>query len=185
MPEYAAAATFLFATAFLAVHVCLGALIIHRLVKGSWVPNFLRAAVERYALWDAAGFAGASLVLSLWYSEVVGLPVCALCWFGRTMMYPLAIILPIAAWRKDRDIFRYALPLAAVGALITGYQHLMQVGFVRGSVCSVLKDAGDCAARYVFEYGYITMPLFGVTVFTMIALLTWVARDSGTEHASV
>lgn len=35
--------------------------------------------------------------MSLWYSEVVGLPVRPLCWFARTMMYPLAVVLVVAS----------------------------------------------------------------------------------------
>ncbi len=177
MPEYAQVITYFFALGMLVLHVCLGGMVLYRLVKGTWLPAGLRAHVYLYGLWYAALFPVASFFLSLWYSDIVGLPVCALCWFGRTMMYPLAIIVPIAAWRRDREIWRYVMPLTGIGALITGYQHLLQVGFVTGSLCNVLKSAGDCAARYVYEFGYITMPLFGVTVFVVTALLVWLARE--------
>ena len=38
---------------------------------------------------------------SLTYSNVLGYTPCELCWFQRIFMYPQAILLGIAAWRKD------------------------------------------------------------------------------------
>jgi disulfide bond formation protein DsbB len=185
MLPYAQTATEIFATIFLCIHGALLLVALHRIFTGRWVPDTMRIHLEKYGLWYASAFPVASFFLSLWYSEIVGLPVCALCWFGRTMMYPLAVILPIATIRKDTEVWRYVVPLSGIGALLTGYQHLMQVGFVQGSLCSVLKDAGDCSARYVFEYGYITMPLFGTTVFVLTALLVWVARSTDTARTSI
>lgn len=180
MPDYAQTATFIFAIGTLLLHVALLTSGIYRITARMWVPPFFESHVTRFGLWIAASFAVASLFLSLWYSEVVGLPVCVLCWLGRTMMYPLAIILPIAAWRGDRDIWRYALPLSLLGALVTGYQHLLQMGVVAGSACHAFANGGDCSARYVFEFGYITLPLFGFTVFVTIALLLWINRTEQT-----
>jgi disulfide bond formation protein DsbB len=177
MPAYAQTLTYVFSLGILTLHVALGLMVVHRLVRGVWLPESVQVHLAQYGLRYAALFPVASLFLSLWYSDIVGLPVCALCWFGRTMMYPLAIMLPLAAWRNDRRVWQYTLPLAGIGALITGYQHLLQVGFVTGSLCNALHAPGDCAARYVYEFGYITMPLFGVTVFLVTALLVWIARE--------
>ena len=177
MPPYAQTLTHLFALGTVGLQCIMVAATLHRLWTGTWVPQVLTTHVRTWALPLAAVLPVAGLVLSLFYSEVVGLPVCALCWFGRTMMYPLAFIMPIAAWRGDRDIWRYVLPLATVGAIVSGYQHLLQMGTVTGSACHVIKNSGDCAARYVFEFDYITMPLFGFTVFVAVALLVWIARS--------
>jgi len=46
-----------------------------------------------------------SMALSLFYSEIAGFAPCALCWYQRIFMYPIAFIAPLA-WLKQRlDIF--------------------------------------------------------------------------------
>jgi disulfide bond formation protein DsbB len=177
MPLYAQTATHLFAIGTIILQMVLASSMLLRLLTGAWFPEPLLTHLRTLGLRYAALFPIAAVVLSLWYSEVVGLPVCALCWFGRTMMYPLAVMLPIAAWRNDREIWRYVLPITFIGTLITGYQHLLQVGLVTGSICHAFASGGDCAARYVYEFDYVTLPMFGVTVFITTALLVWMARN--------
>ncbi len=134
-----------------------------------WHP-FLVRLVVRHGVLLAGLLAAGSLLLSLWYSKVVGLPVCELCWYARTMMYPLAFILPIAAYYRDRTIARYIVPLASLGAAVTLVHHLYQVGAVNFTSCDA---AGlSCATRYVYEFGFVTMPLMGLTIFLAIILLT-------------
>jgi len=53
---------------------------------------------------------------SLYYSEVAGYPPCTLCWYQRIAIYPQVIVLGVAALRRDRQVWRTAVPLAAVGA---------------------------------------------------------------------
>ena len=38
---------------------------------------------------------------SLYFSEVRGFVPCVLCWFQRIAMYPLVIVLGVAAFRSD------------------------------------------------------------------------------------
>ena len=38
---------------------------------------------------------------SLWYSEGAHFPPCELCWYQRIAMYPLALVLVMAAVRRD------------------------------------------------------------------------------------
>jgi len=176
MPDYAQIISYFFALGMVVLHVILVLSVLHRLIEGTWLPSAVSGFVERWGLVIAAVFPVAAVFSSLWYSEIVGLPVCVLCWFTRTMMYPLAVILPIAAWRKDRNIWLYVIPISLIGLAISGYQHLMQMGVVEGGLCHALSGDTDCAARYVFEFGYITMPLFATTMFTAIAFLTWLVR---------
>jgi disulfide bond formation protein DsbB len=176
MPQYAQTLTHLFALGIVFLQVVLVLSFLYRVSMGRWLPVGLAPFMQRCGLWFAATIAIASLVISLWYSEIVGLLPCTLCWFIRTMMYPLAFILPIAAWRRDAEVWRYVLPLTAVGTLIGGYQHLLQMGTVSGSVCHALSGTVDCAKRYIFEFGYITFPLLGFTACVAIAWLVWVTR---------
>ena len=42
---------------------------------------------------------------SLYFSEVADFIPCTLCWYQRIAMYPLVVILGIAAVRRDRDVW--------------------------------------------------------------------------------
>jgi disulfide bond formation protein DsbB len=174
IPSYAQTLTTFFAVVMIVLSGALVGVLIYRGLSGKWLPDVLVPMFDRYGLLLAAVLPVLAVPLSLWYSEVVGFTPCPLCWFGRTMMYPLAIILAIAAWRKDKRVYVYAFPLAMLGFLITGYQHLLQVGVVSGGLCDAL--GGDCAKRYVFEFGFVTLPYFGAVVFGVTALLLWIVR---------
>ncbi|HEX6475125.1 MAG TPA: disulfide bond formation protein B, partial [Candidatus Limnocylindria bacterium] len=78
----------------------------------------IRSAIGSGALWLAFAVAFTATAGSLFFSEVAHLVPCTLCWYQRIAMYPLALILGIAAWRGDWGIRRYAAPLAAIGAIV-------------------------------------------------------------------
>lgn len=174
--------THLLAWGIALMQLALIAAVAHRLIYGVWVPRELHHHLERFGLWVAALLPVSAFFLSLWYSEIVGIPVCPLCWFARTMMYPLAVILVVAALRKDIGVVPYAYPLAVIGALITGYHHLYQMGIAPSGACDVLAGGGECATRYIFELGYITMPLMGFTLFCAIGLLLWVLTKENSKQ---
>jgi disulfide bond formation protein DsbB len=92
------------------------------------------------------------------------------------MMFPLAVIGVVAAWRKDQNAWPYLMSVAIVGMLITGYHHLYQMGTISGALCNAIEGGGDCLKRYVFEFGFVTMPLMGFALFAAIALLAWFTR---------
>ena len=64
---------------------------------------------------------------SLYFSEVADFMPCTLCWYQRIAMYPLVLLLGIAAFRRDRAIRLYVVPLAVVGAAISIYHYLYRV----------------------------------------------------------
>ena len=47
---------------------------------------------------------------SLYYSMVAEFVPCELCWAQRICLYPLAIILLVAALRRDRKVWTYVVP---------------------------------------------------------------------------
>src|SRR3989344_5721589 len=60
---------------------------------------------------------------SLFFSEIAHFTPCVLCWIQRIFMYPLAIILPIAYFRKE-NLAIYSIALSAVGAVLAFYHYL-------------------------------------------------------------
>ena len=95
-------------------------------------------ATSSLALTASAGIATVAMLGSLTYSEYFHFVPCELCWYQRIAMYPLALMLGVAAWRDDLDIRRYAIPLASIGATISAWHVLVQrVPSIEGGSCDL------------------------------------------------
>jgi disulfide bond formation protein DsbB len=62
--------------------------------------------------------ATASTLGSLFFSYVMELPPCVLCWYQRICLFPLVIIIARGLFPLDRQVIRYALPLTAEHAAL-------------------------------------------------------------------
>lgn len=71
-----------------------------------------------------------SSLSALFIGEVMGQAPCVLCWFQRAFMFPLTVILAIACYRSDFAIWRYALPLAGIGAGLALAHTLLYAGLI-------------------------------------------------------
>ncbi len=63
---------------------------------------------------------------SLYFSEVMKLVPCVLCWYQRIAMYPLVVILAVAVWRRDVNVRWYAIPIALIGAGVSTYHYFLE-----------------------------------------------------------
>ena len=76
-------------------------------------------------LWIAWGIALAATLGSLYFSELAKFVPCHLCWYQRIAMYPMAVILLVAALRRDvRAGVQYAFVFPIVGILDRDLPHL-------------------------------------------------------------
>jgi disulfide bond formation protein DsbB len=152
------------------------------LTLGRRVPSLeragraLRSYVRPHALATAWIVAAISTAGSLYLSEVGHLPPCTLCWYQRIAMYPLVLILAIAAFRRDGAVRRYVLPLVAGGALISIYHYQLQ-RFPRQSSLACALDT-PCTAVWVWRFHYISIPFMALSAFALIALLVLIAGRS-------
>src|SRR3989344_1645925 len=126
-------------------------------------------AIGKYALLCAFIVALVSMSGSLFYSQIAGFAPCQLCWFQRFFMYPLVILLLIAIIRQSSKIIDYALSLSVAGFLISLYHNYIY--YYDGGLNVFCKLGGaqvSCIKRYVFELGYVTIPLMALTAFASI-----------------
>ena len=129
-----------------------------------------------YMLFAAWLISAVAVAGSLFFSSVMQLPPCLLCWYQRIAIFPLALILLAGLFPFDRNVVRYALPLAAVGWLIAVYHNLIYVGLVpeRIQPCS---QGVSCAERNLALFGFVSIPLLSLLGLTaIIALLTALNR---------
>jgi len=110
---------------------------------------------------------------SLFMSEVAGYPPCDLCWYQRIAMYPLVVILGVAAWRRDRGAWRTVVPLAAMGTVVSAWHVAIERRPALGGVCD---PAVPCSLRWVEEFGVLTLPMMAGVGFLAIIVLSLLAR---------
>ena len=127
--------------------------------------------INKNAILIAFIIALASLAGSLFYSEIAGFEPCNLCWYQRIFIYPQVILLGLAFWKKDENIWDYILALSVIGAVIAGYQYLLQLGVAPALPCSAVGYSASCSQRFVLQFGYITIPLMAFTAFLLLIIL--------------
>ncbi len=128
-------------------------------------------SVRQYSLYLAWLIALIALLISLFSSEVLNMAVCHLCWYQRVCIYPLAIILGIAAYQNDFKIVKYTLPLAIIGLLFAIYQYLEQMvsGFSPINFCCL--KGPDCSDIHFKYWGFITFPFLSILATLAISVL--------------
>lgn len=126
-------------------------------------------------LWLASAVAIAAMFGSLYLSEIVHLIPCKFCWFQRIAMYPLAVLLPIAAWRKDNGFRIYAAVLAVLGLGVAIWHRLMQeFPSLDSGACAAVGP--PCSSAYITELGFVTIPYMAISAFVLILVLLWANR---------
>jgi disulfide bond formation protein DsbB len=138
------------------------------------------AAVGPQALAMAAVVATVCTLGSLFLSEADPkfLP-CRLCWFQRTAMYPLVVVLGVAAIRKDLGARLTGAILAGIGACISIWHLLVeQYPNLESSSCD---PNNPCSFKWVDQWGYLTIPGMALSGFALILVLLAAARPAPSE----
>jgi len=117
---------------------------------------------------------------SLYLSEIAGLVPCQLCWFQRIAMYPLILLLGIAAVRGDLYIAKhYFIWLPIVGACIAIYHYQLE-RFPSQPTLSCGLEA-PCSRAVLDVFGFASVPFMALAAFLLVTTLLRLARDAGEE----
>jgi disulfide bond formation protein DsbB len=106
---------------------------------------------------------------SLFFSEVMRLPPCTLCWYQRVCMYPLVVVSTVGLLRRDRAASLYAWPLALAGLAVAVYHNLLYYHLIPESIVPCTTGV-SCTSRQVEWLGFVTIPLMSLTAFAIIAV---------------
>lgn len=107
---------------------------------------------------------------SLFFSEVMGVPVCTLCWYQRIAMYPLVLILAIGLLPYDPKVLRYATALASVGWLIAVFHVLLVAGVIPKNAQPCVQGI-PCSETHISLLGFLNIPSLSLLTFTVIGVL--------------
>lgn len=136
--------------------------------------NRIANASETY-LYAAWAIALVAILGALFIGEVMGQLPCHLCWHQRAFMFPLAVILAVASFRGDADVWRYGLPLAVIGALIAGFHSLTYAGILPAAIVPC-GDGPSCSGANMTIAGMVPLPYLSLVAFLGIAILLILAR---------
>jgi disulfide bond formation protein DsbB len=160
-------------------------------VENSRLKPFLQSAVRRVDLERRANTSSSEtawmLVFGCWlvacvatlgalfFSEVMQLPPCVLCWYQRIFMFPLVLVLPAGLFPFDPRVVRYALPLSLTGTAVAVLHVLLVAGIVPESVTPCSRGV-PCSETQIEWFGFISIPLLSAAAFTLVTLLLIVAH---------
>jgi hypothetical protein len=137
--------------------------------RRSGVLDEIFRTIDDAALWIAFLVAALATAGSLYFSEVANYVPCRLCWYQRIAMYPLSVILLVAAVRGDRGVRWYAIPVAALGACVSIYHYLVEWHpQLEGDACD---PTNPCSLVWFREFGFVTLALMALCGFVTIIVL--------------
>lgn len=133
--------------------------------------EWLHERLGRHGVLVGLTLVGASILGSLFFSEVANLPACFLCLVERALMYPQIVLFGWYLYKPHRGILFGALALSVAGFLVSLYQVALENKIVADVVsCETLGSGVSCGFKYFELFGYLTIPVMSLSVFA--ALLT-------------
>ncbi len=117
----------------------------------------------------------AATLISLYFSEIMKLIPCVLCWYQRICMYSLIAISAVSILRKDKAIADYVLPLSIVGLGISIYHNLLYYSILPESVAPCTQGI-SCTTKQIEWFGFITIPLLSMLTFALITAIMIIYR---------
>lgn len=104
---------------------------------------------------------------SLFFSEVMKLPPCILCWYQRIFMYPLVFIFAVGLFRKSKDTYIHGAVLSCVGLLIAIYHNLLYYKLIPENITPCTTGV-SCTSKQIEWLGFVTIPFLSLVAFTFL-----------------
>ncbi len=130
----------------------------------SWISKYAKIILQLV-------FVGATIG-SFIYQYYFGYEPCLLCWYQRIFIIPIAILSLTSDIRKSALLQKQILILSIMGLLIALFHNSIDIFPTGIDVCGATGPS--CLARYVYEFGYITIPMMSATVLLGGALITYI-----------
>ncbi|WP_299847400.1 disulfide bond formation protein B [uncultured Paracoccus sp.] len=114
---------------------------------------------------------------ALFIGEVLGRMPCTLCWYQRIAMFPLVVILGIAALRDDPSARFPAVILSLAGLAVAIWHSGLYAGIIPQAIAPCTKDGPSCtdaAAQTVLG-----LPLPYLSLLAFAAILACLSQLKG------
>jgi disulfide bond formation protein DsbB len=133
--------------------------------------------IKKYSLVLVFGVSVIATICSIIYSNIVGFPPCDLCWYQRIFIYPVACMTLYALVKKQNItlIRPYLLLLTIIGGIISLVHNIIYYVGYNPLPCSA---TASCTARYVFEFGFVTIPLMALMSLLFIIVVLKLSKKA-------
>ncbi len=112
-----------------------------------------------------------STTISVFFSYVLEYEPCVLCWYQRICLFPLIFIFAAGLLPTfDKNVIKYALPLAIVGGLTAFYHTLLYAGIIPESIQPCSKGV-SCTEKYIELFGFVSIPMLSFFAFSALVTL--------------
>ncbi len=138
-------------------------------LKAPWV-SFIRKNAQLLTFLLFISSIGGSLIFEHTYLY----EPCMLCWYQRVFMISSAVILSRGIWLK-KNLLGEALTLSTFGLLFALFHNYIDI-FPSGGV-EVCTGNVSCLTRYIYAFGYITIPMMSLSVFALGMLIMKIGRN--------
>jgi len=112
-----------------------------------------------------------STLASFYFSEIMKLVPCVLCWYSRVALFPIVPISVVGILKKDKNLPLYILPLSIGGWLISLYHNLLYYHIIPEAIAPCQQGV-SCTQKLLALFGFIDIPLGAFLAFTFINLCT-------------
>lgn len=161
--------TTLAALGTIAVQIAIVVIIIGWIAKARFI-----SVVARHAGYILAVLFTTATALSFVYQYGLGYAPCLLCWYQRIAIIPIAILAWTANLRHSKLLQNQTLTLAVLGILVALVHVYIDVFPTGVDICGATGPS--CLVRYVYEFGYITIPVMSLTTLAGGILLILLAK---------
>ena len=168
--------------------IALGAISLHIIIFSGIVFYFtgykkqVVSIVGKWGIPTAFLLSLSAMLGSLYYSEIVKLEPCTLCWYQRIFSYPSVLILGFALWKNKKDAIAYSTVLSVIGWFFALYHVFIQFNTDIDSVLCPPNATVSCESIDFLAFGYVTMPVMSLTIFTAVILLLRLASKYEKEN---
>ena len=141
-------------------------------------------ALSRHAFVIGFLLSLSGMAFSLLYSEVIGFAPCILCIIQRWFLYPQVALFGWGAATKAPWSMAAAFTLSVLGGIVSLYHNYLDWGGSSLGICGE-GDAVSCTQRFVYEFGFVTIPFMTLTVFAaliVLAINTYAQRNRKELH---
>lgn len=136
--------------------------------------NLILDFVSTNAVFIVFGISLLGTISSLIYSLGIGFPPCDLCWYQRIFFYPVLFLSGLSLVKKDAVFVDSALLLVSLGLPISLFHNYIY--YFNQSAFPCAATGASCSARYVFEFGFMTIPLMALSAFLGILSTLFVIK---------
>lgn len=110
-----------------------------------------------------------SALVSLIYEYSFGYEPCLLCWYQRIAIFGIALLSLTGDVRKNKTLQKQVLLFSLLGlgiAILHNYIDIIPSGI---DICGT---GPSCLKRYIYEFGYITIPMMSFTLLLSGSVLS-------------